>query len=46
MNLNDPSFSRRHFLSAAGLSAKSSRLPHDVEWSEGVALLTKLGLRT
>ncbi len=29
----------------AALAAKSARLPHEVEWSEAVALLTKLGQR-
>lgn len=29
----------------ASLAAQSKRLPHEVEWSEGVAALTKIGLR-
>ncbi|MEP6672780.1 MAG: FAD-dependent oxidoreductase, partial [Chthoniobacter sp.] len=29
----------------AALAAKSQRLPHQVEWSEAVALLTQMGQR-
>jgi len=29
----------------AALAAKSQRLPHEVEWSEAVALLTRMGQR-